>query len=644
MPELMGDLGRDLLELGPHQVAIWWGIYTSVAAAGWLLLADQHRRQTGDRMFAWWLWHWYTGGTLATTRAERVGALPRAGLAVARTTATIAVATVVFVAAGGLDTGLPLVVAGPAITAGVTVWTWSVVCVAVAHAHDLQWIKPTHGAVHKLAQWDESQRPKSYLRIRRELADGGDGVFVYVSPTFAWKDTDCLAIEHAVVSKLDLGDVNIKRVPRGKHGYIRFWPKAPMPNVVRFSDPDIRELVERAKPSAPLFGIGRGGIPIYVDIDSDSPHLLLSAGTGGGKSWTLHMLAAQLMAHGAETAVLDHKRHSHRWIRHLEGDGALYYAREMEEIHTTLVKLGEEAERRNRLWDEVDIDDRGAPEYPRMIVICEELNATMHQLKAYWRTIRPRGDTDQSGPAVGALRNILYMGRAVRVHIFAVAQMAIANDLGGPAARENFRVRMFNKSWSKQNWDMLSTAEYRAPTGRDGRGFVVVGDQATECQFVKMTPHEARALVMAHRNVRVRPKAAAGVRAESVSLGEQPRHVAVPRQLDGGVEPVTLWQASKDKGRGIVDLNYSALSTAARRDRDKGTFPEPVVDDPSRPGYDPRDLQRWELRRPLARPAADGSSYVQGDVISLSSRLNEVKAGTEGPEVESTRGPEWQTT
>lgn len=630
----MPELAVRLLELGPCQVAIWWALATAGPAAGWVLFANQHRRQLGDRRFAWWLWHWYTGGPLATTRADGPGALRRAGLAVARTAVTVAGAAAVFVAAGGLDTGIPLAVAGPAVAAGVTAWTWGVVHVAVDRAHYMQWVRPVARAVHKLAQWDEDQPARSWLTIPRELADGGEGVFLYVSPSFAWKDTDCQAIEHAVVSKLDLGDVNIKRTPRGKHGYIRFWPKAPIPNVVRFSDPDIRDLVEQAKPSAPLFGIGRGGVPIFVDIDSDSPHLLLSTGTGGGKSWTLHMLAAQLMAHGALTAVLDHKRHSHRWIRHLEGDGTLYYAREMEEIHTTLVRLGEEAERRNRLWDEVDIDDRGAPEYPRLVVICEELNATMHQLKAYWRTIRPRGDTDLSGPAVGALRNILYMGRAVKVHIFAVAQMAIANDLGGPAARENFRVRMFVKSWSKNNWDMLSAAEYRAPTGRGGRGFVVVGDQATECQFVKMTPHEARGLVMEHRDLRVRAAAGVAGPAESFSLGDEPRHVAVPRHVEQGSELVTLWKASRDKGDGIVPMTYVALGKARDRAKErKRWFPEPVGD-PSRPLYDTRDLRRWYEQRSQRHPSP--TAVVDAD--DLTTTDDGVVGGTEGPEVMKARG------
>ena len=68
MGELVGHLFGRLLELGPVQAALWWGIYSAAAAFAWVRLADQHCRQIGDRMFAWWLWHWWTGGPLETSR------------------------------------------------------------------------------------------------------------------------------------------------------------------------------------------------------------------------------------------------------------------------------------------------------------------------------------------------------------------------------------------------------------------------------------------------------------------------------------------------------------------------------------------------------------------------------------------------
>src|SRR5690606_39486654 len=116
-------------------------------------------------------------------------------------------------------------------------------------------------------------------------------------------------------------------------------------------------------------------------------------------------------------------------------------------------------------------------------------------------------------------------------------------------------------------------------------------------QFLLMTEHEARELVMANRDVRVRPPEDVAGRADASPLGDSPRHVAVPRHVETAPKPVTLWRASRDKGVGIVPLIYAAFSKARDRDRAKGLFPKPVVEEPSRPLYDPRDLRRWvELR------------------------------------------------
>jgi DNA helicase HerA-like ATPase len=96
-------------------------------------------------------------------------------------------------------------------------------------------------------------------------------------------------------------------------------PRQRPPDTVRFADPDVRAAVEKAKPSAPLIGLTCGNRPVAVDLDRESPHVLLSAGTGGGKSSTIRALAAQLMHHGATTWVLDAKRHSHAWLRDVPG-------------------------------------------------------------------------------------------------------------------------------------------------------------------------------------------------------------------------------------------------------------------------------------------------------------------------------------
>jgi DNA helicase HerA-like ATPase len=48
-----------------------------------------------------------------------------------------------------------------------------------------------------------------------------------------------------------------------------------------------------------VIGVAAGGRPVGVDLDSESPHTAVSAGTGAGKSNMLRVVAAQVMHHGA---------------------------------------------------------------------------------------------------------------------------------------------------------------------------------------------------------------------------------------------------------------------------------------------------------------------------------------------------------
>src|SRR5260221_12926933 len=71
--------------------------------------------------------------------------------------------------------------------------------------------------------------------------------------------------------------------------------------------------LDAATQVTPFIGYGRGGKPVNADLDSDSPHVLISAGSGGGKSVTLRTLACQILHHGGTVLVLDIKRISHMW-------------------------------------------------------------------------------------------------------------------------------------------------------------------------------------------------------------------------------------------------------------------------------------------------------------------------------------------
>ena len=591
-----------LLELGPWQAAAWWAIYTMAAAYGWLHLADQHRPQTGDRLFAWWLWHWFTGGPLVTHRSfpemdddrsavARVG--HRALVGVGRTVIVVVAAAIVYVAAGGQGS---VIVAGPLVAAATTAWTLAVVIVAVGMAHYRQWIRPTHRAVHPLAMWDESHPWWSYLTIHRALIEGSKGILVFVSPKFDWASKHVEAIDTAVRSKLPVGDAVMTRVSEGRHGHLRWRPRDPMPGQAMFRDPIIRRLLTDATESAPLIGVTRGHTPVAVDLDSESPHVLLSASTGGGKSSVMRTITAQLMRNGADVTVFDIKRSSQRWLRPLPG---ARYVRDIGEMHRVLCELGAEGHARNKAWDDVDIDEQG-PVFHRHVILLEEMNATMAVLKQWWKNHKDPGDPPES-PAVRSLAQILFMGRHVRMHVLAIAQMATVKDLGGTEQRENYATRILARH-TQNAWKMLvPECEFKPATRHPGRMWVCIGGVATETQGVFMTEHEARGFVSEVRGLvdpNERGVALVASRDTPVHLGEQPATVAM----------VTLKQASLDGADPVVDLRYDALRKSIERDRETGEAPLPIGKRGKADLYSPAALRAYVNNRPMAKPSAgDGS-------------------------------------
>jgi len=624
------------LELGPWRLIHWWLAGVSVAAGGWVLFAGQHRRHWADHELAWWLFHWFAGGRLEPGQSFPSG-MPRAtviarraALGAARTAVPVAAVIIEYRRSGaphGTGTGTVLIVAAAG-TAALAAATLVIVHAACRVAHYFQWVRPLHRAVHKPAGWDESKRPWTYLTVPRNRAEGAGGplrnllarvgplrqrgigrggVVVTMAPNFDYSDNHKKTVVNVVVGKLALGtpaaadepgrgDVTVTWVPDGGHGYVQFRPRAQMPERAMFSEPDVRRLLEESRPSKPVIGLTRDRKPVAVDLDTESPHVLLSAGTGGGKSSTIRTIAAQLMFHGADVTVIDVKRHSHGWAR-LPG---VMYARDISEIHRVLIQLGRLGHDRNRAWDDVDIDETG-PMFTRKVIICEELNATMSVLRQWWKDNRDPGEPVTS-PAVTALGQILFMGRAVRIHVLAIAQMATAKDMGGPEMRENYAVRILARYTANAAKMLVPECNLPASTRHPGRAQVCIGGVATETQVIYMTEREARGWVEAKRFPLGLTVAGVASREDPALLGKQPATVAAAPSPElstpDGLAPVSLLEASSDKGRGIVLLKHDALRQAALRDPE---FPAPVGHRGQARLYGPTSLQRWEVNRPGGR-------------------------------------------
>jgi len=136
-----------------------------------------------------------------------------------------------------------------------------------------------------------------------------------------------------------------------------------------------------------------------------------------------------------------------------------------------------------------------------IFVVAEELNATITELKAFWKSIGGAGES----PAVEALRELLFTGRALKIHFLLIAQKLTVAALGGKdsAARENCAGILMGGSASAPSWKMLAEdVERPAKQSVPGRHFVVDHGQVTLCQVAYLNPAgqagpEARQLALA---------------------------------------------------------------------------------------------------------------------------------------------------
>ncbi|MEU6212716.1 pRL2-11 [Streptomyces sp. NPDC047023] len=349
-----------------------------------------------------------------------------------------------------------------------------------------EWVLPLHEALALPLRLPEQTDPRRYLHIPRNFSEDDAVIRVDVPGSLDFsKDL----VADIITTKLALQGVTFSWHLAGRETYVTVKKTRKPPAKAAFKDPKIREIVAAAKESAPVVGIGSAGRIVTVDLDAEAPHILVNASTGGGKSVTLRCIACQMLHHGSLVIVLDTKRISHPWASGLPG---VTYRRDIADIHDQLITLGIEGRRRTRVADDLGVDADPKDIGPRILILLEEVNATMKQLARYWEKTRESGAPKVS-PAVDALNEILYMGRQLRMHVLLVAQSATARALGSPEVREQFSFRIL-ANYSVNAWRMLAPEVHPAPksTKHQGRAQVVSGGSARETQILFFTEAEAR--------------------------------------------------------------------------------------------------------------------------------------------------------
>ena len=437
-------------------------------------------------------------------------------------------------------------------------------------AHWRQWVRPAHLAAAAFLDIAPGTDPSSYLHVTRDRSR----VTLQLPRDWSSANGQGPQLVKAVTSRLAIDSPEIRWVLAGPRPRLEITQSSPAP--ARVSLADIMPAIEAAADDEVVWGLGKKSAPVKSSLSDDSPHFGFSMGSGAGKSVTARNLLAQLLYKGCIALILDFKMISHHWANGLPN---VCIVRRPEEIHEALVWVGKETERRNEVaFAGANIDGTvNADVGPRIIIVAEELNATVSQLRKYWKSTGEKGRP----PSIEALDMVSYTGRQVRVNIVYIGQRLSDKATGGGGdARENIGVLVFGR-WRASTWKMLAP-DHPMPAKNLTPGRVqVVDSEVRECQVAKVSEQEARALATAGK-VSLLPwgmPGATGATDDRLDGETGPDlHIATDEPVAGELPvagpvgvAVTLREAVE--ARLLGDMTIEAARTARARDK---RFPAPV--------------------------------------------------------------------
>lgn len=506
-------------------------------------------------------WHWLPGWQRAAWRIGlAAGALAFAyGYAVARSTT--------------IDSSIAAAITG--ILAGIFVSH-----IRIRNWHlDRKIRHPLYLTASGITGHDPTDNHRTHLKIPRNYESDPKAKITYHLP-YHWeaRAQDQKRLHELFVRRLG-GEWDMLPHYTAHPPRIEFIRSPAPPASVSFAD--ILPALEKSNGNQIVLGIGTHAATASINLDSESPHVAVTMGTGGGKSSLLRLIVAQLIRHGVERVdIIDPKRISHDWARRIPG---VFIHRSMGEQIAAVHEFRTEMESRYDLLEQESGAGLTLTEFPRHALIIEEQNSWIQYAKQYWKDYRnelssqDRGRVPADPPVISDLGFILFQGRQSRMNVISVFQRMSATASGGGDLRENYYAKLLAR-FSPQTWKLLvGTTPVPRSSKVNGRAKFVLGEDDRWVQLAFITESEAQEYA-----ARVNPAAVAG----DGGSGPEP---------DG---PVTLREAADAK---VIPLSYGALRRA--KARDAARFPAAVAS-AAGSAYRPSELCAWYEARPGRRGLA----------------------------------------
>lgn len=530
---------------------------------------------------------WLSG---ASRRAGDGGYRPRAVRAARRTGAAAATLAALAGTAAAPAVTLPVLAVLASGSAGYGAYrarAWQ-----QRRSHHRRWVRPAYMAARDIAAWPEGEHPSKWLTVAPDRRTATARL------PLGWKGeaSEQARLTQVLSTRLGIESPVVRWQLAGHAPKLELTQAPPPPGKAVFAD--ARAVMERAAGDELVWGRGKRGTWVTTSLSGDSPHIGISMGSGAGKSVTARLLLAQVLHKGGIGLIPDVKMLSHTWALGLPNVAA---AVRIPEIHDALVWLGAEIDRRNEVaFASADIQGRvHADVGPRILVVCEELNAAMPKLRRHWQAVRGYDDPVRS-PALDALDAASFMGRQVKINLLYIGQALSAAAMGGGRdSTEN--VGVIAMRWTTpRTWKMLAPDHAQPPRSAVPGLIHVVSHEVRECRAVLMTEREAREYALSG-TVAALPYGMPGAPATSVAGPVQAGFSPAEPCGDTGIPAIATGPATglvslreAVEARLLGRMSLAAARTARARDP---RFPSPAGRDGITDLYDLAALAEWASAR-----------------------------------------------
>ena len=325
----------------------------------------------------------------------------------------------------------------------------------------------------------------------------GRMLLIQLPSHFAAVDGEKNTIENIVSNRLGRGCDFKWHTASGKGGgTLEVTVSPPLPSKVLFRD--YLAEVAKNKPGEYVAGVRAGGAIERVSFMGDFVHHACSFNTGRGKSSYIMLMLAQILAQNPDNraTILDTKMES---VEPFTGVRNVNIYADPEHIED-MVRGGEDVFKvmKYRLTAQA-ADPTLKGTWPMELLILEEGNDFSVQLDAWWQENKPK--TAKGAPEFWrkTVAPILWQGRSVNVHMFAVFQSFMERFFGNLNLRPSFGLLALSGFKPNQFRAMVGTTPI--PRAQKGKGRILItdGDEEFWIQALYDDPAYLRAFAEKNR-------------------------------------------------------------------------------------------------------------------------------------------------